>query len=393
MFRMNRAMHKAIVQKGNVMTEEDARGRTPQNESDAGVVFANVTKSYGDREVLHSFNLSIGQGEMVCLLGPSGCGKSTALRCLAGFELISGGDIAIGGRSITRQPPRKRGIGMVFQHYSLFPTMTVRDNVAFGLKVSRVGKDERNSRALKMLERVGLAEYADVFPNRLSGGQQQRVALARALVTNPRVLLLDEPLSALDAKIRVQLRDEIRLLQQQLGITAIFVTHDQEEALAVADRIAIMHDGAIEQIGRPQDLYEMPATAFVADFVGQSSVVETVVAADGTVRVCGQTLPLLVHLPAKTLVRVFIRPENVVFTESPDGECTVESASYLGSFTRTTAVADGVRITSQHAPGNNIDKGRKVHVSIRPEPVMAERIELRWAQDARTVKGDGDNGA
>ncbi len=363
-------------------------GKTVGGES---VVFSNVTKSYGNKEVLHSFNFDIKAGEMICLLGPSGCGKSTALRCLSGFESITQGDIRIGGRSVAGVPPQKRGIGMVFQQYSLFPNMNVLDNVAFGLKVKKVPKDERRTKAREMLKIVGLEDYAESFPNRLSGGQQQRVALARALVMNPSVLLLDEPLSALDAKIRVQLRDEIRALQRKLGITAIFVTHDQEEALAVADRIAVMHDGNIEQIGTPKELYLTPATPFVADFVGQSNKIETTVQPNGKVNICGFELPLSTPLPANTLATVFIRPENVLIEHDGQSRFEVSHTSFLGSIERTSVRADNITLVSQHAPMEQYEIGDHVRLTIRPEAVVAEPIDLRWVQDAMSKTGETDS--
>ena len=349
------------------------------------VTFTDVTKSYGGKEVLHSFNVEVNAGELVSLLGPSGCGKSTVLRCLSGFETITHGDICIGGRSIIATPPQRRGIGMVFQQYSLFPNMNVLDNVAFGLKVRRVSREERISEARKTLELVGLTEFAEQYPSRLSGGQQQRVALARAIVVNPKVLLLDEPLSALDAKIRVQLRNEIRALQQRLGITAIFVTHDQEEALAISDRIAVMHDGNIEQIGTPKELYVTPATPFVADFVGQSNKVETTVGLDGTVNVCGFALPLSSPQPDKTLVMVYIRPENVSFEPDAQGPFEVTGTNYLGSIQRTTAQGGSISLTSQHAPSMHYRVHDRVRVVVRQEAVVAKPIEIRWVEPMRAA--------
>lgn len=347
------------------------------------VDFSAVTKAYGGKEVLHSFNLSVAAGEMICLLGPSGCGKSTALRCLSGFEPITSGDISIDGKSVSGMAPQKRGIGMVFQQYSLFPNMNVLDNVAFGLKVRKMSKDERYAKARAMLRMVGLGEFESAFPARLSGGQQQRVALARALVMDPQVLLLDEPLSALDAKIRVQLRDEIRALQLRLGITAIFVTHDQEEALAVSDRIAVMHDGNIEQIGAPKDLYLNPATPFVADFIGQSNRVETKITADGMVEIAGSRLPVTTEVAPSTLVTAFVRPENVRLVPDDQGIFTVSHTSFLGSIerTRVEGVVNGkpLSLISQHAPSEQHGVGQKVRLDILPNPVVVEPIEIRWA--------------
>ena len=334
------------------------------------VVFDHVTKRYETKEVLHSFDLSIQPGEMICLLGPSGCGKSTILRCLAGFEDISGGNILVNGESVESIPPRARGMGMVFQHYSLFPNMTVLQNVAFGLTIAKVPKDERLDRARKMLATVGLQDLAQSYPEQLSGGQQQRVALARALVLHPSVLLLDEPLSALDAKIRVQLRDEIRAIQQQLGITAIFVTHDQEEALAIADRIAVMHDGRLEQIGTPYELYTSPATPFVADFIGQANRIEATVNDNGDVDVLGSTVPLITPLDSRTEVTAYVRPENIIL--SPNGPHRVIDSVFLGSFERTIVDVNGTRIISQQPVSERFETGTMVNVSVRPRPVAAK---------------------
>ena len=230
-----------------------------------------LTKRFGDHIAVNGISLDVAKGEFVSLLGPSGCGKTTTLQMIAGFLDLSDGAIRLDGRDLSRVKPAERGLGIVFQSYALFPHMTAAENVAFGLEMRGVGRIEREKRVREALTLVGLAGYEDRFPRRMSGGQQQRVALARALVTRPRVLLLDEPLSALDAKVRVQLREQIRRIQTELGITTLFVTHDQEEALAVADRVAVMREGRIEQIGTPEELYVTPATPFVADFVGLSN--------------------------------------------------------------------------------------------------------------------------
>ena len=237
----------------------------------AQVDLVSVVKDYGSHRALNAIDLSIKPGEFVALLGPSGCGKTTALRALSGLELIDGGQILIDGEDVASVPTNKRDIGMVFQSYSLFPHMTVLENVEFGLRMRRVAADERRSRAAEALDMVGLGTMSSRFAHQLSGGQQQRVALARALVTRPRVLLLDEPLSALDAKVRVQLRDQIRRIQTDLGITTVFVTHDQEEALELADRLVVMSQGKIEQVGTPDDVYDRPNSPFVFSFIGESS--------------------------------------------------------------------------------------------------------------------------
>lgn len=344
-----------------------------------GVRFDGVSKSYGAKEVLRDFDLRIGPGELICLLGPSGCGKSTALRCLAGFETITRGNILVDGTSVVGIPPRKRNMGMVFQHYSLFPNMTVLQNVAFGLKIAKVDRRERLGSARCMLEQVGLADFGSRYPNELSGGQQQRVALARALIVNPSVLLLDEPLSALDAKIRVQLRNEIRSIQHELGITTIFVTHDQEEALAIADRVAVMKDGRLEQIGTPQELYATPATPFVADFIGQSNRLETHVLPNGMIDVLGHAVPPLRPLPAGTRVTAFVRPEHVLLHRHDEGRYVVRSSMFLGAFGRTQIEAHDDASTmppliSQHDSSMRFLPGDHVSLEIRPVPVAAAPV-------------------
>ena len=343
--------------------------------ADAGegtaVQLQGIVKSYSGNTVLHGVDLDIAPGEFVSLLGPSGCGKTTLLRVLAGLEGSDSGAVMLGGKDVSRIPTNKRDIGMVFQSYSLFPHLRVVENTAFGLRRRGVGKADAAKRALDALALVGLEEHADKFPHQLSGGQQQRVALARALVTEPKVLLLDEPLSALDAKVRVQLRDEIRRIQLRLGITTVFVTHDQEEALAVSDRIAVMSAGRIEQIGSPEELYGAPATASVAAFVGLSSVVGGT--ADGaSVEVWGQTIPL--QTPATGPVDVYLRPENVVFAEGADASVrgTVEESTFLGSMRRTVVRTEaGERVTVQHAPGIRPSFGDAVGIALLAEPVAA----------------------
>ena len=238
------------------------------------LTLTHIRKSFGQTQVVHDFDMSIEKGEFVSFLGPSGCGKTTVLRMIAGFETPSSGTIVINGRNQNELKPNQRNIGMVFQAYALFPNMTVRDNVAFGLKVAGAPKADIDSRVKEMLSLIHLEHLADRYPYQMSGGQQQRVALARALAPKPQVLLLDEPLSALDAKIRVSLREEIRMIQQQLGITTVFVTHDQEEALSISDRIVIMNAGRADQIGTPFEIYNRPATRFVASFVGTLNLID-----------------------------------------------------------------------------------------------------------------------
>ncbi|HXW81714.1 MAG TPA: ABC transporter ATP-binding protein, partial [Acidimicrobiales bacterium] len=232
------------------------------------VALRNLCCRFGNVQALDGFSLDIGPGEFVAMLGPSGCGKTTALRILAGFENATSGEVLVDGKDVQAIPPQRREMGMVFQSYSLFPNMTVLENVAFGLRLRKVGNAERKEKAMSLLEMVELKDRVNRYPHQLSGGQQQRVALARALAIEPRVLLLDEPLSALDAKVRVQLREQIRALQRRLAITTVFVTHDQDEALSMADRVAVMRSGKLEQVAPPSEHYDNPQTAFVAEFVG-----------------------------------------------------------------------------------------------------------------------------
>ena len=343
------------------------------------VEFRHVVKDYGPTRVLHDFDLDIAPGEFVSLLGPSGCGKTTALRVLAGLEVASGGAVHLGGRDVSTIPTNRRDIGMVFQSYSLFPHLRVADNVAFGLRRRRVAPRAAATRAADALALVGLDHLADRFPHQLSGGQQQRVALARALVTEPRVLLLDEPLSALDAKVRVQLRDEIRRIQLRLGITTVFVTHDQEEALAVSDRIAVMNAGRIEQVGSPEDLYLRPATPNVAAFVGVSSVVRGFVpgtAPGSEVEIWSQRVPLQ-HPAPPGAVEVFVRPENLrlVSAAAEGTDATVLESTFLGSFRRTLVrTADGTLLSIQHAVHDRVEYDDRVRVALGSAPVSVRPV-------------------
>jgi putative spermidine/putrescine transport system ATP-binding protein len=345
----------------------------------ATVELRSVVKSYGAVRALDEFSLELAPGEFVALLGPSGCGKTTALRALAGLEAIDAGSIAIDGDDVSTLPTNKRDLGMVFQAYSLFPHMTVLENVEFGLRMRRVATAERRERAREALELVGLGDRGGRFAHQLSGGQQQRVALARALVTRPRVLLLDEPLSALDAKVRVQLREQIRRIQTELGITTLFVTHDQEEALAVADRVAVMRAGRIEQIGTPEDLYLRPATPFVADFVGLSNRVPGALAG-GVITAFGAEFALLGEAPPDGPVLAYVRPEDVVLTTGATRAgakdagipATVVASSFLGSLRRTAVrLADGTLLSVQHDVGVQPTTGDAVVVAFRGNPVSA----------------------
>jgi len=343
---------------------------TPTTGEGATVELTGVIKDYSGHRALNGIDLTIAPGEFIALLGPSGCGKTTALRALSGLEQVDGGSIRIDGKDVVGVPVNKRDIGMVFQSYSLFPHMTSLENVEFGLRMRGVDKAQRKLRAAEALEMVGLESMGTRYAHQLSGGQQQRVALARALVTRPRVLLLDEPLSALDAKVRVQLRDEIRRIQTDLGITTLFVTHDQEEALAVADRVAVMRDGQIEQIGTPEELYTTPSTPFVANFVGLSNKVPAELV-DGYVTVHGTRMQLLGEPQPNGPVTAFVRPEDVAFAS--DGiPAVVVSSSFLGSLRRTIVrLSDESLLSLQHEVSANPQPGEHVYVQLAGRPVSA----------------------
>jgi putative spermidine/putrescine transport system ATP-binding protein len=302
----------------------------------------HLEKSFGTNRVVKDFSLDIEKGEFVSLLGPSGCGKTTVLRMVAGFETPTAGSIRIDGHDVLGLKTNQRNIGMMFQAYALFPNLTVAQNVGFGLRVAKMDKQEMGKRIKEMLGLIGLSELGDRYPFQLSGGQQQRVALARALAVRPRVLLLDEPLSALDAKIRVSLREEMRSIQRQLGITAIFVTHDQEEALSISDRVVVMHQGVADQIGTPFEIYNRPATRFVAQFVGTLSILNAIVsdASKGEAKLEGVTikgLRLSSALVNGSIVSLAIRPEAVNLSPSKEGVALsgeIADVDFLGSVIR-----------------------------------------------------------
>jgi putative spermidine/putrescine transport system ATP-binding protein len=334
------------------------------------VEFEDLHRHYGEVHALDGLTLQMEPGELVALLGPSGCGKTTALRILAGLDTPTSGSVRVGGRDLTRVPANKRDMGMVFQAYSLFPHLDVVDNVAFGLKLRGRGTADRRRRAHEMLELVGLEEHAARYPRQLSGGQQQRVALARALAIEPSVLLLDEPLSALDAKVRVQLRDEIRRIQLEVGTTTLFVTHDQEEALAVADRVGVMNAGRLEQLAEPSVLYSAPATAFVGSFVGLSNRLRATVS-DGAATVLDHRIPVLPG-SAESAGVALVRPECVSVHADASGKGTVVAVSFRGPISQVTVDVDGTSVIAQVASGaaQSLEPGERVTVSIDPAPVL-----------------------
>ena len=320
----------------------------------------NLYKTFSGFVALDRINIEVGEHEFVCLLGPSGCGKTTLLRIIAGLLDFDGGKMLLGSKDLEQTPARDRGFGLVFQSYSLFPNMTVAENVGYGLKVKKINRDKIKDRVTELLDLVRLPTLADRFPHQLSGGQQQRVAIARALAVEPSLLLLDEPLSALDARVRAEMRHEIREMQQRLGIPTIMVTHDQEEALTMADKIICMKDGRIEQIGSPQELYTEPKTRFVADFVGVSNIFPTSWVRD--------TLPeKMAERPAgrEEEFEFAIRPEQLSLT-AESGNTKIKEMQFLGNLSRITTGWNGadVIIEMQGYPNFAIDQ--EATVSIAP---------------------------
>jgi len=347
-----------------------------------GLELSGLHRSFGAARALDGFDLALAPGELVALLGPSGCGKTTALRIVAGFDQPDRGAVFVDGADLTRLSAAKRDMGMVFQSYSLFPHLTAGQNVSYGPRLRKVPSGERDKQAAELLELVGMAGMQGRYPHQLSGGQQQRVALARALAVRPKVLLLDEPLSALDAKVRLQLRDEIRRIQQEFGITTLFVTHDQEEALSMADRVAVMKDGKLEQCAAPAELYDRPATAFVAEFVGTMNHLVGQIAADRLVRVAGRELAVDGECPAEgTKVKVLIRPEGLdlepigdaAATAGLPGEGQILLATFLGATTRLTVrLGDGSEAKAD-LPSHRAAEfpvGSSVRLLPAPRPVL-----------------------
>jgi putative spermidine/putrescine transport system ATP-binding protein len=352
----------------------------------------------GGTVAVEDFNLDAVRGEFVSFLGPSGCGKTTTLRMIAGFEKPTAGTIVVDGTDITYRAPNQRNVGMVFQSYALFPNMSVADNIGFGLKVRKRPKAEITKRVNELLELIHLEGRADRFPWQMSGGQQQRVALARALAIEPQVLLLDEPLSALDAKIRIVLRKEIRAIQRQLGITTVYVTHDQEEALSLSDRVVVMSDGRIEQIGTPSEIYNFPSTAFVASFVGTLNLVTAGVvdASAGRLSIDGQqvkTSKAVTDAGPDGRVTLAVRPEGIELGEGDPGanqlKGTVEDINFLGSIVRIRVkVGDGVDGKTPTVVA--LDAFNEPHLRL---PDVDQAVTISFPPEACFVLGAARDGA
>ena len=340
-----------------------------------GIHFEHIVKKYGDNTIIPDLNLDVKEGEFFTLLGPSGCGKTTLLRMVAGFNSIEGGTIAFNGKVINDIAPNKRNIGMVFQNYAVFPHMTVRENVAFGLENRHLPKNEIKQRVDEILETVKITQYADRLPERLSGGQQQRVALARAIVIKPDVLLMDEPLSNLDAKLRIEMRNAIRQIQNSVGITTIYVTHDQEEAMAVSDRIAVMSGGVIQHVSTPKSIYQRPANQFVANFIGRSNTLRAVYSKGALRFGNGYVMPYdnCENVPAEDVL-VAVRPEEFVL--AADGQqgidATVTSSVFLGlNTTYFVELYDGTNaeIVEESSISSIIPNGTKVKLTLKADKI------------------------
>ena len=354
----------------------------------AGLELQALHKRFGEVVALKSLDLSVKSGEFVSLLGPSGCGKTTALRIIAGFDYPTSGRVMVGGKDIIGTPANRRDMGMVFQAYSLFPNLTAQENVAFGLRVRRASRAERGKRAADLLDLVGLASAANRYPHQLSGGQQQRVALARALAIEPSVLLLDEPLSALDAKVRVQLRDEIRRIQTRLGITTLYVTHDQEEALSVSDRVVVLSQGQIEQVGTPAEIYGNPSTVFVAQFVGTMNRLSGTVAPDGPGMIECEGIALRADAARAwrggANVLLLIRPESVHLETLADGAAppeggiagNVRAFNFLGPVTRLTVDSAVGEIMVDVGSARALSLSDDARVALNWDPAIPRLIDI-----------------
>ena len=364
----------------------------PMTQSDAYLRIEGLSKHFGDFTALSEISLEVTEGEFVCFLGPSGCGKTTLLRAIAGLDRQTTGRIFQAGQDISARPPQERDFGIVFQSYALFPNMSVAKNVAYGLESQGVARELIQSRVSELLRLVGLADHAHQYPSTLSGGEQQRVALARAIATSPGLLLLDEPLSALDAKVRTRLRREVKQLQRRLGVTTIMVTHDQEEALTMADRIVVMDQGRIEQVGTPEQVYGEPTTAFVADFVGAMNFIPATTTLNG-VKLGGILLSCehCMRGPDEA-VTVAIRPEDLVLSANAEIQdnvwmVRVESLEFFGSFVRVALAFGSMHDAVSLIADVSINRLRRIHLAAG----QAHRVALP-AQRIRVYPGHAASG-
>ena len=350
--------------------------KEPNVSSEAYVQLLDLSKHFGEVKALNGLTLEIAEGELVALLGPSGCGKTTALRSLAGLQELDRGQIIVDGKDVTFQNANKRGMGMVFQAYSLFPHMTSRENIEYGLRLNahKTASESRKTRSGELLELVGLSTHSNHYPHQLSGGQQQRIALARALAISPKVLLLDEPLSALDAKVRTQLREEIRRIQLELGTTTLFVTHDQEEALGIADRVGVMRGGVLEQIAAPSELYDRPQTSFVAEFVGLTNPLQVNVA-NGEFEILGSHVKTLAGSITAGDGTALVRPEMFAVKLSSTGNAKIVTVGFLGALCRLTITLNsGTRIVAQMPSAECADfsAGSSVELALAAKAVFVK---------------------
>lgn len=347
-------------------------------------------KVYGDVTVIENLSLTVPDGALFTLLGPSGCGKTTLLRMIAGFNSIEGGDFYFGDNRINNMEPSKRNIGIVFQNYAIFPHLTVRDNVAFGLKQKKATKEKVVAETDKYLKLMQIDEYRDRKPDQLSGGQQQRVALARALAVNPDVLLMDEPLSNLDAKLRVDMRQAIREIQREVGITTVYVTHDQEEAMAISDSIAVMNQGRIQQVGRPKELYHRPKNEFVASFIGRTNIIQANLKHDGATALLefstGYRMPLpILNNVADQPVHVSIRPEELIRTADGDIDAQITDSVYLGMDTEyfvDLPFAKKIHVSEESSLTEDLGEGDHIKLKIN-----AQKINVFTADGSQNLLG------
>ncbi|EPD03663.1 ABC transporter ATP-binding protein [Lacticaseibacillus paracasei subsp. paracasei CNCM I-2877] len=347
-------------------------------------------KVYGDVTVIENLSLTVPDGALFTLLGPSGCGKTTLLRMIAGFNSIEGGDFYFGDNRINNMEPSKRNIGMVFQNYAIFPHLTVRDNVAFGLKQKKATKEKVVAETDKYLKLMQIDEYRDRKPDQLSGGQQQRVALARALAVNPDVLLMDEPLSNLDAKLRVDMRQAIREIQREVGITTVYVTHDQEEAMAISDSIAVMNQVRIQQVGRPKELYHRPKNEFVASFIGRTNIIQANLKHDGATALLefstGYRMPLpILNNVADQPVHVSIRPEELIRTADGDIDAQITDSVYLGMDTEyfvDLLFAKKIHVSEESSLTEDLGEGDHIKLKIN-----AQKINVFTADGSQNLLG------